>query len=51
MNGKRALFTGIFVGIAVFISSYIIPDKFVFNLLVAALSASIGGLLAIKFVK
>lgn len=51
MKIKQALFTGIFTGIIVFISSFIIPDKFVFNITVAVLSALIGGLIAIKFIK
>jgi hypothetical protein len=51
MNSKQALFTGVFAGIIVLISSYFIPNKLILNLIVAAFSAFIGGILATKFIK
>ncbi|GAA0308808.1 hypothetical protein GGQ92_001180 [Gracilibacillus halotolerans] len=45
-----ALFTGIFVGIVVFLSEYIIPPStsIVIKVLITGLSAVIGGLLGNK---
>jgi hypothetical protein len=53
INGKirMALFTGIFVGIIVIISEYMIPLKnsnLIISLLIAGGSALVGGLISIK---
>jgi hypothetical protein len=44
-----ALFTGIFVGIVVFLSEYFIPNTSLFTkVIIAGLSALISGLIGIK---
>lgn len=46
---RMALFTGLFVGIIVFLSEYIIPNtNLITSVLLAGLSALVGGLIGNK---
>jgi xanthosine utilization system XapX-like protein len=48
-NIRMALFTGLFVGIIVFLSEYIIPNtNLITSVLLAGLSALVGGLIGNK---